>query len=43
MIARLTRGYHEFVTLEETLQTLKVAGAAQTRKTYLRHGYPEDT
>ncbi len=43
MIARMTRGYHEFVTLEETLQTLKAAGTAQTRKTYLRHGYPEDT
>jgi len=31
------------VTLEETLHTLKAAGTAQTRKTYLRHGYPEDT
>ena len=31
------------VTLDETLQTLKAAGTAQTRKTYLRHGYPEDT
>jgi 3-methyladenine DNA glycosylase AlkD len=31
------------VTLDETLQTLKAAGTAQTRKTYLRHGYPDDT
>jgi len=31
------------VTFEETLQALKAAGTAQTRKTYLRHGYPEDT
>jgi 3-methyladenine DNA glycosylase AlkD len=25
------------------MQALKAAGTAQTRKTYLRHGYPEDT
>lgn len=25
------------------MQTMKTAGTAQTRKTYLRHGYPEDT
>ena len=31
------------MTLEETLQTLKSAGTEQTRKTYLRHGYPQDT
>lgn len=31
------------MTLDETLKTLKAAGTAQTRKTYLRHGYPEDT
>ncbi|MEO5926549.1 MAG: DNA alkylation repair protein [Bryobacteraceae bacterium] len=31
------------MTLEEALQTLKAAGTAQTRKTYLRHGYPDDT
>lgn len=31
------------MTLDETLATLKAAGTAQTRKTYLRHGYPEDT
>jgi 3-methyladenine DNA glycosylase AlkD len=43
IITRMGRGYHEFVTLEETLQTLKAAGTVQTRKTYLRHGYPEDT
>ena len=31
------------MTLDETLKALKAAGTAQTRKTYLRHGYPEDT
>jgi 3-methyladenine DNA glycosylase AlkD len=31
------------VTFEETMAALKAAGTAQTRKTYLRHGYPEDT
>jgi 3-methyladenine DNA glycosylase AlkD len=37
-------GYHKsIVTLDETLHALKSAGTAQTRKTYLRHGFPEDT
>jgi len=31
------------MTLDEALKALKAAGTAQTRKTYLRHGYPEDT
>jgi 3-methyladenine DNA glycosylase AlkD len=31
------------VTLDETLHALKSVATAQTRKTYLRHGYPEDT
>jgi 3-methyladenine DNA glycosylase AlkD len=31
------------VTFDETIQALQAAGTAQTRKTYLRHGYPEDT
>jgi 3-methyladenine DNA glycosylase AlkD len=31
------------VTLTETMEALRAAGSPQTRKTYLRHGYPEDT
>lgn len=31
------------MTLDETMQALKAAATEQTRKTYLRHGYPEDT
>ncbi len=31
------------MTLDQTMQALKAAGTAQTLKTYLRHGYPQDT
>lgn len=31
------------MTLDETLSALQSAATAQTRKTYLRHGYPENT
>ncbi|MFM2126114.1 MAG: hypothetical protein RL328_2565, partial [Acidobacteriota bacterium] len=31
------------MTLDQTMQALKSAATEQARKTYLRHGYPENT